>query len=142
MIQNLQMYLNSSIKDTPNWKIVDMPLFDGSQFFPLKLAVKKDSDKSQKNITKQKSGSRFIVETEFSKLGRFQFDGFANATKRNFDLIIRTSKCVDDDFFSHIINLFKNSLYIMDYTGSIKINQEAEFINLQEQIKATKGFYV
>ncbi len=142
MIQNLQMYLNSSIKDTPNWKIVDMPLFDGSQFFPLKLAVKKDSDKSPKNITKQKSGSRFIVETEFSKLGRFQFDGFANATKRNFDLIIRTSKCVDDDFFFHIINLFKNSLYIMDYTGSIKINQEAEFINLQEQIKATKGFYV
>ena len=118
-----------------------MPLFDGNQLQPFKFAVKKDSNKNNHKASKQKSGTRFIVETEFSKLGSFQFDGFSNVLKRNFDLIIRTSKYFDDDFCSNIINLFKKSLYKLDYSGTIKINCKSDFIKIYEQSNMNEGIY-
>lgn len=137
----LKNFLASSVKETPVWKIVEMPLFDGNWIAPLKVAVKKQNEKNKKNASGKGSEVRFIMETEFSKLGRFQFDGFANKTKRSLDLIIRTSEQADDDFCSNVINLFKKSLYALDYTGTIKINRQEAFINFQEA-SVGEGIYV
>ena len=141
IVQEINNALINSIKDTPSWRIIEMPLFDGNQLQPFKFAVKKDSNKNNHKASKQKSGTRFIVETEFSKLGSFQFDGFSNVLKRNFDLIIRTSKYFDDDFCSNIINLFKKSLYKLDYSGTIKINCKSDFIKIYEQSNMNEGIY-
>ena len=55
---------------------------------------------------------------------------------------IRTSAKISEDFCSNIINLFKKSLYDLDYSGTIKINMVENFINFNEEIMATKGVYV
>lgn len=142
IVSELNTMLSTALKETPVWRIVEMPLFDGSQFASLKVAVKKEADKEKGKDKKQKSGTRFIVETNFSKLGGFQFDGFSNAAKRSLDLIIRTSSPLEDDFCSNVINLFKKSLYNLDYVGTIKINRQENFINLQEENTISEGIYV
>ena len=142
VLQELQNFATSMIKETPLWKIVEMPLFDGTQFFPLKIAVKKDIEQQKNETLKQNKGTRFVVETNFSKLGSFQFDGLSHAKDRRLDLIIRTSAPQTDDFCSHLINLFKKSLYDVNYTGTIKINREQTFINLLEYSDSGKGIYV
>ena len=138
--ESIKNFLSASTKETPIWKIVEMPFFDGNWIAPLKVAVKKQNEK-EKGTQVSEDRVRFIVETSFSKLGNFQFDGFADKTKRKLDLIIRTSESQSDDFCSNIINLFKKSLYAVNYTGNVKINRKEVFIAFREQTDS-EGIYV
>ena len=84
-----------------------------------------------------------MIETEFSKLGAFQFDGLSVASECRLDLVIRTSKKMEEDFCLAIINLFKKSLYDLEYIGSIKINQSESFIKIDKEIQALpSGVYI
>ena len=139
-INELGNMLQNSLKETTSWRIVEMPFYDGTQLSALKIAVKKD--KRQKEKQNERKTTRFVVETEFSKLGRFQFDGFSKVQSRSLDLIIRTSEKISDDFCANIINLFKKSLYDLDYSGTIKINCAENFINFNEENIITEGVYI
>ena len=97
---------------------------------------------SDLTVLRIEQGTRFVVETQFSKLGNFQFDGFVRSHERNLDLIVRTSSQLDDDFCTQLINLFKNSLYNFDYKGSVKINQKESFINFYEAAPRKQGIYI
>ena len=142
VLQELQNFTTTMVKETPIWKIVEMPLFDGTQFSPLKIAVKKDPEQQKKENLQQNAGTRFIVETNFSKLGSFQFDGLSHVKDRRLDLIVRTSVPQADDFCNNLMNLYKKSLYDVNYTGTIKINCQETFINLLEYSSSYEGIYV
>lgn len=139
--KELNNFVASSIKETLMWRISEIPVYADNNFTSLKIAVKKDHDDS-KEAKQSKQGTRFVVETQFSKLGNFQFDGFVCAHERNLDLIVRTSSQLDDDFCTQLINLFKNSLYNFDYKGSVKINQKESFINFYEAAPRKQGIYI
>ena len=139
-IVELNNMMQGLVKETPSWRIIEMPFFDGNNLSSVKIALKKEKDKSEKQ--KNKNATRFVVETEFSKLGKFQFDGFCKAEDRNLDLIIRTNKKISDDFYTNIINLFKKSLYDLNYSGTIKINMIESFINLNQDNTVTEGIYI
>ena len=141
IITELNNIIQSSVKETPLWKITEIPYFAGEQIVPLKIALKKQKqeESSQDNNSNEE---RFVVETEFSILGSFQFDGFVQTCKRHVDLIIRTSRQFDNDFCANIINLFKNSLYNLNYTGNIKINQKDNFINFYQDYPPSQGIYI
>ena len=87
-----------------------------------------------------------MVDTSFSQLGAFQFDGFSFVKDRQFDLIIRTSQAIDEDLKSNIFGIFKTTLHNLNYTGTIKINVKENFIkicedeNKEETLK--QGLYV
>lgn len=139
-LTEINNFMAKSIRETISWRVIEMPLFDGTRFFPLKIAVKKDSEQAKSD--NRKKGTRFLVETEFSKLGSFQFDGFSSVERRSLDLIVRTSKQLDDDFCSCIINLFKKSLYDVNYSGAIKINCQQNFIKIPDKEIVNKGVYI
>jgi hypothetical protein len=140
-MQQVQNFVASSVKETPSWRIVEVPFFDGNQMSNIKIATPKEQKNQQAHTSEQK-GTRFIVETDFSKLGQFQFDGFVRKSQRNLDLVVRTSTALDDDFCANIINLFKKSLYNLDYSGTIKLNRQENFVALYKDKPATEGFYI
>ena len=140
--EELNSFISSALKETPSWRVVEMPLFDGNSFKPLKIALKKEQNEPQKQSQGLQDITRFIVETEFSKLGGFQFDGLTDKPKRHFDLIIRTSQNMKKDFCTDIINLFKKSIYNLGYAGSIKINQKEAFISFLPENTIKQGIYV
>lgn len=142
VMEELNSFIGSSIKETPSWRIVEMPMFDGTNFKPLKIAVRKDRQEQKEEKKHSSDVTRFIVETGFSKLGEFQFDGLSEPKKRKFDLIIRTSQKMSNDFCANIINLFKKSLYNLDYTGTIKINSEEAFIKIRDDNTIKQGIYI
>ena len=142
VMEELNSFIGSSIKETPSWRIVEMPMFDGTSFKPLKIAVRKDRQEQKEEKKHSSDVTRFIVETGFSKLGEFQFDGLSEPKKRKFDLIIRTSQKMSNDFCANIINLFKKSLYNLDYTGTIKINSEEAFIKIRDDNTIKQGIYI
>ncbi len=140
-IRELNNLVANSFKENTMWKIVEIPMFDSALFSSLKVAVKKENA-HQKGKNK-KIGTRFVVETEFSNLGNFQFDGYSVARERRLDLVIRTSKPFPDDFCKHIINLFNKCLYDVNYSGTIKINRQENFIALHDSATGEiEGLYV
>jgi hypothetical protein len=144
VLHNIEQLLQSSLKETPLWKTVEFPFFDGSQLFNWKISVKKNYDEEeQKQLKHRNEEVRFVIDTEFSKLGAFQFDGFALKKQKRFDLIIRTSLNQSEDFCANIINLFMKSLSDLDYSGTIKINQKEDFLKPYTiETKSVDGVYI
>ncbi|MBE6453030.1 MAG: hypothetical protein E7012_06040 [Alphaproteobacteria bacterium] len=141
-VKQIEQVFVNAMKDTPLWKVVDIPFFDGKEMFIWKLMVKKNNDEKSKNHIKNKD-QRFILDTEFSVLGKFQFDGYASVKERKFDLIIRTSKMHDNDFCLRIMNLFKKSLHDVSYSGAIRINQKEIFVHCFDGDEVSKnGVYI
>lgn len=141
LVSSLDNMVASSVKETPLWRIVEIPIYADNQITPLKVALKK-RQQSEEQKSSEKKGTRFVVETNFSKMGGFQFDGFVQARERNLDLIIRTSQNQKEDFYTNVINLFKNTLYNLDYTGNIKINNKDNFINFYQDYPQKEGLYI
>ncbi|MBE6445523.1 MAG: hypothetical protein E7019_05715 [Alphaproteobacteria bacterium] len=142
ILSNAENILSSALRDTPTWKIIEVPFFDGNQVFSWKISVARDRQE-EKNKNNHRRGIRFVVDTEFTNLGAFQFDGFSSAKERRLDLIIRTSKEQSNDFCSQIINLFKKCLYDVDYVGTIKINLKTDFIKIESENKFSReGVYI
>lgn len=140
-IARLDSFVSSLVRETPQWRIIELPFFDAQMLQPLQIALKKEPEEEKKKQAKSQ-GIRFVVNTEFTKLGAFQFDGFSVAEKRRFDLVIRTSLPQAEDFCAAIMNLFKKSLHDVDYNGTIKINQREAFIKVESAETTREGMYV
>lgn len=119
-------------EDNTQWRIIEIPFYGAENLSRIQVAVRrfgKDGRHQQSN-TKGKGAARFVVDTSFTALGGFQFDGFSLPQERRFDLIIRTEKEIDTDFCTEIMNLFRKSLSEVDYAGNIRINIKEKFIKL------------
>jgi len=133
IISDLQSALQGSNRNTPLWRIIEIPFYVENHIDKIKLAIKQYPEDDKKNPeSKDKFGTRFVVDTEFTRLGGFQFDGFSFAKDRRFDLVIRTQKNIDDDLYANIIKIFKTTLHDLQYVGNIKINLKENFIKISE----------
>lgn len=131
ILNTAQVVVDSSHREVGRWQLIEIPLASGELSENIRLAIKQqeeeESEKKQQNITRRKQ-TRFIMETTFSQLGSFQFDGLAVEEQRRFDLIIRTEKTLPDDIYTHIMRLYMTTLQKFDYHGTIKINLKENFI--------------
>lgn len=135
-LQQLTTAFNNSTRETPAWRMVEIPFYNGESLEKIRLAVKKynEDDEESPEQQKQKYGTRFVVDTNFTKLGRFQFDGYSLLRDKRFDLIIRTERQVSDDLCANIMRIFKNTLHEVDYVGTIKVNVKENFIKIGEDV--------
>ena len=128
-----QLAIENAVKDTGRWRMIEIPVMSGEMIDNMKLSIKKQQEETEeegrnKKTRPQEKSTRFVLETNFSRLGKFQFDGLAIEEKRRFDLIIRTEKQLEEDIYSHIMRLYKTTLENLNYAGTIKINLKENFI--------------
>lgn len=127
-----QLAIENAVKDTGRWRMIEIPVMSGEMIDNMKLSIKKQQEETEEGRNKktrpQEKSTRFVLETNFSRLGKFQFDGLAIEEKRRFDLIIRTEKQLEEDIYSHIMRLYKTTLENLNYAGTIKINLKENFI--------------
>ena len=89
-----------------------------------------DEEEKKKSRENRRFGTRFVVDTSFSRLGSLQFDGYALAKDKRFDLIIRTERDIGSDFCANVMRLFKATLHEEGYAGTVKINVKEKFIKI------------
>ena len=133
-LQQLSQSLNATLRETPSWRLVEIPFYTGENIEKIRLAVKKynEDEEENQNSGRHKYGTRFLIDTNFTRLGRFQFDGYSLSRERRFDLIIRTEKFIGNDLCANLMRIYKNTLYELDYAGTIKINVKENFIKISE----------
>ena len=135
-------------EENSQWRIIEVPFYGGESLSKILVAIRKYTDKenNSRSSSRKPDVSRFVIDTSFTALGAFQFDGFAIAKDKRFDLIIRTERDISDDFCSHIMQLFRSSLSAVDYAGNIRINIKEKFIKLCEDNNDTtvlpNGLYI
>lgn len=135
-LQQLSSAFASSSRETPVWRLVEIPFYTGEGLEKIRLAVKKYNDEEDETPEqqKQKYGTRFVIDTNFTKLGKFQFDGYSLTRDKRFDLIIRTERFVGNDLCSNIMRIFTTTLHDVGYAGTIKVNVKENFIKIGEDI--------
>ena len=131
VINTLQeIVMSSTEKNIQTWRIIEIPFYNGETISKIRISTKQREKDDNNETTPKSQGTRFVVDTSFSKLGDFQFDGFTIAKDRRFDLIIRTSKKIDEDIYTNIISLYKTSLSNVNYHGNINVNVKENFIKI------------
>lgn len=128
----LNNFMSANNREGISWRMVEIPFFNGDTMSKIRIAIKKFTEEDEENtkLKKSKYGTRFVVDTSFTKLGEFQFDGFSLAKEKRFDLIIRTSQVIGEDLCSNIMRIFKNTLNDVSYVGNVKINIKENFIKV------------
>ncbi len=143
ILDKISQFFASPRTETPLWRIMEIPLFAEGDLSKIRIAVKKNEDEEddENRPSSKQYGTRFVIDLNLSRLGKFQLDGFSIAERRRFDLVIRTEKEINKDIYYHILNLFKTSLHDVDFVGNLSVNIKESFIkicedeNLQSTIK-------
>lgn len=119
-------------QDSIAWRIVEIPYYTGEFISKIRIAVRNlaDEEEENKKTKREKYGTRFVVDTVFSRLGNFQFDGYSLEKDRRFDLVVRTEKNIGEDLIADIMRVFKTTLREMDYSGTIRVNVKEKFIKI------------
>lgn len=133
VVNQLNNVVINSSREAGAWRMVDIPILTEAGIANIRLAVKhnpEDDEEDQPNRPKRpQGGTRFVIDSTFTNLGRFQFDGIALEHQRRFDLIIRTERYIEDDLCSNLVRLFTTTLQAQNYVGVMSINRREKFVH-------------
>ena len=133
VVNQLNNVVINSSREAGAWRMVDIPILTEAGIANIRLAVKhnpEDDEEDQPDRPKRpQGGTRFVIDSTFTNLGRFQFDGIALEHQRRFDLIIRTERYIEDDLCSNLVRLFTTTLQAQNYVGVMSINRREKFVH-------------
>ncbi|MEZ5833952.1 MAG: hypothetical protein R3D05_22500 [Dongiaceae bacterium] len=109
-----------------DWRCCFIPILDDGTVRQINLFYRRDRRKDRKDGKDEKSGTRFIVEVDMSKMGPFQFDGLVR--EKQFDLMVRSHIALPQKFKQDITELFHEALALGDYRGGLVFQKVKEFL--------------
>lgn len=100
--------------DSGDWRIFNLPLFDGAQQQQIRLYLKRRGSGSDAEAD---TPSRFVFELDLSRLGALQLDGLS--TPGRFDLVVRSTTPLPETVRGDIGVLFGQVREANDFTGDV-----------------------
>ena len=108
-----------------DWRCCFIPILDDGTIRQINLFYRRDRGKDRKDAKDEKSGTRFIVEVDMSRMGPFQFDGLVR--EKQFDLMVRSHIALPQKFKHDITELFHEALSLGDYRGGLVFQKVKDF---------------
>lgn len=108
-----------------DWRCFFIPVMDDGTIRQINLFYRRDRGKKDKGDDADKSGTRFIVEVDMSKMGPFQFDGLVR--EKRFDLMVRSHVALTAKMRHDIGALFQEALELGSYKGNLVFQKVKEF---------------
>ena len=108
-----------------DWRCCFIPILDDGTIRQINLFYRRDRRRDRKDAKDEKSGTRFIVEVDMSRMGPFQFDGLVR--EKQFDLMVRSRIALPQTFKHDITELFQEALSLGDYRGGLAFQTVKEF---------------
>ncbi len=119
--------ISAQAQDKPgvDWRCFFIPVMDDGTIRQINLFYRRDRGKKDKGEDADKSGTRFIVEVDMSKMGPFQFDGLVR--EKRFDLMVRSHVALTPRMRHDIGSLFNEALELGSYKGNLVFQKVKEF---------------
>ncbi len=113
------------------WTLYQLPLYTGAGIVePLRFYHREQENGGKQEQEKQADGGQhFIVDIQFTRLGRLQLDGFikrAHGAKQRFDLIIRSENVLDEPLKQGVREIFHHAGEISGFEGGISFLEGRE----------------
>ncbi|MBN8828348.1 MAG: hypothetical protein J0H68_06545 [Sphingobacteriia bacterium] len=132
---------------TSNWQALAVPLWNGEFIDNINFYVKDETNENNK--LEEEKVTRFLVEVNTDKYGEIQLDGrvkksLAKQHSKNFDLIFRSQKPLEDNTIEEVRKIFNNIVELTEINGSVLFQVEESFtINPKKDIQPNiKGIIV
>ncbi|MDY0870570.1 hypothetical protein [Dongia rigui] len=119
--------LSALAQDRPevDWRALFLPVIDDKgQISQINLFYRR-SKKGEAGANERGSGTRFVVEADFSRLGPFQLDGLMRPQR--FDLMVRSRQRLTERMRREIEAIYEETRGLTGFAGSIAFQTVNEF---------------
>lgn len=134
--------------DTPpptpglHWQTAFIPVYYEGEWHQNRFFIKRDKPKTAQEAG-EATGTRFIMEVDFSRLGPMQFDGFVKklGASTQFDLIIRSAAALATDHQNAIRAIFAEASELTGFKGGLifQVGQPFPLLPLEEVLRSDRN---
>lgn len=119
--------LSALAQDRPevDWRALFLPVIDDQGRVTQVNLFYRRAKKNEADPNDRGSGTRFVVEADFSRLGPFQLDGLMRPQR--FDLMVRSQQRLTDRMRREIEAIYEEARGLTGFAGSIAFQTVNEF---------------
>lgn len=118
-----QMQRLASESPGPDWRSFFIPINTSAGLEQVRFHLHKGDDEAAGGD--DRTGVRFVIEVNMSRLGAFQFDGFAR--RDQVDLVVKTHNELPQSMQDDIRGIYTNTLSAMGFAGSVAFRVTPSF---------------
>lgn len=118
-----QMQRLASDSTGPDWRSFFIPINTGNGMEQVRFHLHKGDDETTDGD--ERAGIRFVIEVNMSRLGAFQFDGFARPDL--VDLVVKTHNELPQTMRDDIRSIYTNTLSAMGFAGNVAFRVTPSF---------------
>ncbi len=107
----------------PDWRSFFIPINTGDGLEQVRFHLYRGDEDAMDGD--DRTGIRFVIEVNMSRLGAFQFDGFARP--KQVDLVVKTHNELPDAMREDIRGIYTNTLSAMGFAGNVAFRVTPSF---------------
>ena len=103
---------------TGDWRATMIPFYNGAEIEQIRLFIRRAGDEAE-DEQEGRQGTRFVLDMDLSRMGRFQLDGLIYQKERHLDLIVRTEKKLPQKMQDDIRDIFREAGDVTGIKGGL-----------------------
>ncbi len=110
-----------TIADEPragDWRTILIPFHNGNEIEQIRL-FKRRAGEHPDDEEEGRKGTRFVIEVNLTRIGRFQLDGLVYEKEKSLDLIVRTETKLPKKMQDDIRDIFENANTVTGLKGGL-----------------------
>lgn len=101
---------------TGDWRATMIPFYNGAEIEQIRLFMRRTGDEAEDDSRK---GTRFVIDMDLSRMGRFQLDGLVYQKEKHLDLIVRTENKLPKKMQDDIRDIFREAGDVTGIKGGL-----------------------
>ncbi len=102
-----------------DWRSTMIPFHSGTEVNPLRLSLRPAGEDEEDGGQDNKKGTRFVIDLDLTRMGRFQLDGLVHQEVNRMDLIVRTDNRLSDKIQDGIRGIFLEAADVTGLKGGV-----------------------
>ena len=103
---------------TGDWRATMIPFYNGAEIEQIRLFIRRAGDEAE-DEQEGRQGTRFVLDMDLSRMGRFQLDGLIYQKERHLDLIVRTENKLPQKMQDDIRDIFREAGDVTGIKGGL-----------------------
>lgn len=103
---------------TGDWRATMIPFYNGAEIEQIRLFTRRAGDEAE-DEQDGRQGTRFIIDMDLSRMGRFQLDGLVYQKEKHLDLIVRTENKLPQKMQDDIRDIFREAGDVTGIKGGL-----------------------
>jgi hypothetical protein len=114
-----------------DWRSTMIPFHSGTEVNPLRLSLRPAGEDEEDGGQDNKKGTRFVIDLDLTRMGRFQLDGLVHQEVNRMDLIVRTDNRLSDKIQDGIRGIFLEAADVTGLKGGVVFQSApANFVDI------------